>query len=167
MSFGDEDTPSGLSELITKPTQVENELLGYLKDEWGKKSAIAWSGINVAFDPSKTRRGYECNKSYLVPRVELIDSRWLEYPAASGVRRHDYQLLLNIVTSPNLGLGQIQKLAERLREIFELKSLALGEANLDFDLLKVRSGFLTPKGEWEALASILFTALLRGTHANE
>jgi hypothetical protein len=167
MSWEEEESPNGLVEIANKPTQIENELMGYLKDQWGKRCAISLAGINVPFDPTKSRRGFEDKKSYLVPRIENISSEWLEYPASAGVRRHHYQFLFNIVTSPNLGLGQVQKHAERLREIFELKSLVLGEASLDFEILKVRSGFSTPQGEWEALCSILFTVLLKAPNANE
>lgn len=149
---------------------IPNLVFSYLAEQWADRTAISWSSMNAQFDAKKrrTKAKYTDPQTHLYPRVELIESEVPEYPATDSIKVSYYQLYLNLLTPPNTGMGHVQEHAERLREIFELKSLVLGEANLDFELLNVRGGFLTQDNTFfDTPSSVLFTAVTRGQYADD
>jgi hypothetical protein len=154
-----EQVPNGLQKLDTR-SSVENQVMAKINDEWSNRTAINWSSMNVPFDPSDKRTQYQDNETILFPQLNHISSRSVEYPITESAIVSDYQLRLNLLTVPNSGMGHVQEHVEHLRNLFELKSFSFGEADLDFEILEARTGFLSSTGDhWETPVSVLFTAI--------
>jgi hypothetical protein len=146
--------------LLNTRSSVENGVMTFLNDCWGNRTAVSWSAMNVNFDPSEPRKDFEDNDTFLIPSLVHFSSDVVEYPATDSAIVSTYSLALNLLTSPNSGMGHVQEHVEKLRTIFELKSLSIGDATADFELIEAKTGFLSSTGDhWETPVSVLFTAI--------
>ena len=146
--------------LLNTRSSVENGVMTFLNDCWGNRTAVSWSAMNVNFDPSEPRKDFEDNDTFLIPSLVHFSSDVVEYPATDSAIVSTYSLALNLLTSPNSGVGHVQEQVEKLRTIFELKSLSIGDATADFELIEAKAGFLSSTGDhWETPVSVLFTAI--------
>lgn len=142
---------------MTTVSQVENGVLLHFATEWGSRTDINWSAQNASFETTKPRTGFTDNDTYCVPVLQQASATSAEFPISESIKRLTYQLNLNLVTKPQKGVSVIQGHLEEIRNIFELKTLKVGDAVLQFEMLQTSAGFNSPTGDiFEIPCSIFF-----------
>ncbi|MAH80886.1 MAG: hypothetical protein CMP39_04325 [Rickettsiales bacterium] len=142
---------------MTTVAQVENGVLAHFATEWGSRTDLNWSAQNAPFETTKPRSGFTDNETFCAPILQQVSASSAEFPISESNKRLVYQLNLNLVTKPQKGVTTIQGHLAAIRNIFELKSLAVGNAVLQFEVLQTSAGFNSPTGDaFEVPCSIFF-----------
>lgn len=142
-------------------SDVENAVMSHFATNWGIRTEINWSAMNVSFRTNALRTSYTDNDTYIIPKLQMVSADYLEHPANNSVKKFDYQFILNLVTTPNLGMGHLQGHVNAIRDLLELKTITLSGTEVYFEAVRTQSGFLSESGDvFELPVSIFFTTYL-------
>ena len=142
---------------MTTIADLENGILSYFTTQWGTRTDINWTAQNASYETTKVRTGFTDNETYIVPRLQQASASSAEFPVSEGGRTLSYQFNLNLVTKPHTGVSITQGHLAQLRSIFELKTLTISNATLQFEMLRTTTGFLSETGDaFEVPCSIFF-----------
>lgn len=142
---------------MTTIADLENGVLSHFATQWGSRTDINWTAQNASFETTKVRSGFTDNETYIVPNLQQASATSAEFPVSEGGRTVSYQFNLNLVTTPHTGVSTTQGHLAQLRSIFELKTLTISTAVLQFEMLRTSRGILSETGDaFEIPCSIFF-----------